>query len=202
LDTLYTLKKHDVSQAGKMLTDAFQEDPVFNAAFANATLEQRHTFFAIPVQYSLKYGQVVAPSLQLEGVAAWVPGKYADMTLPRLILSGAFFTGLQMRMEVSKRMALSFRPTDQDRRAHMRGRDYLYLVIIGVVPQYQGQGFGGQLLSALIAEGEQAGVPIYLETETEENVSIYEHFGFEVIQEITLPVVHLPMWEMVREPAV
>lgn len=56
------------------------------------------------------------------------------------------------------------------------------------------------MLSALIVVGEQAGVPMYLETETEENVSIYEHFGFEMIQKITLPVVHLPMWEMVRDP--
>lgn len=136
MDKLYTLKKYDISQAGKMLTAAFQEDPVFNAIFADATLEQRHAFFTIPVQYSLKYGQVVARSPQLEGVAVWVPGKYADLTLPRLILSGVFFTGMQMGMEVSKRMALSFRPTAQDRRAHMRGRDYLYLVIIGVAPQY------------------------------------------------------------------
>ncbi|MFU8827495.1 MAG: GNAT family N-acetyltransferase, partial [Brevefilum sp.] len=153
MDSLYGLNKHDIARASQMLTAAFQEDPVFNAIFADATLEQRHAFFASPVQYSLKYGQVVAPSPQLEGVAAWVPGKYADMTLPRLIFSGAFFTGLQMGLEVSKRMAVSFRPTDQDRRAHMRGRDYLYLVIIGVAPQYQGQGFGGQLLSALIAKG-------------------------------------------------
>jgi hypothetical protein len=26
----------------------------------------------------------------------------------------------------------------------------------------------------------------------------YEHFGFEIIKEITLPIINLPMWEMTR----
>jgi ribosomal protein S18 acetylase RimI-like enzyme len=184
-----------------MLTDAFQDDPVFNAIFEAATSEQRTAFFTTPVQYSMKFGRVVAPTPQIEGVAAWVPGKYAQMTLPRLLLSGAFFTGMQMGMDVSKRMATVFKPTDDDRTAFMRGRDYLYLVIIGVASQYQGQGFGGQLLKALVDESELTGVPVYLETETEENVSIYEHFGFKVIDKVNLPLINLPMWEMIREPA-
>jgi hypothetical protein len=39
-----------------------------------------------------------------------------------------------------------------------------------------------------------------LETETEDNVRWYTSHGFEVIKQIGLPVIHLPMWEMVRNP--
>ena len=84
----------------------------------------------------------------------------------------------------------------------MRGRDYTYLLIIGVATRYQGQGFGGQLLQALIDQSEKSGLPIYLETETEENVQLYQHFGFTVLKVITLPLINLPMWEMIREPGV
>ena len=42
------------------------------------------------------------------------------------------------------------------------------------------------------------GKPIYLETETEENVSLYKKFGFEILKKITLPELNLPMWEMIR----
>jgi hypothetical protein len=56
------------------------------------------------------------------------------------------------------------------------------------------------LLRALIAHSEQVKRPIYLETETEKNVRMYERFGFTVVKQITLPVINLPMWEMVREP--
>ena len=200
METLYRLQKQDANRAGVVLTEAFQADPVFNAIFDGATLDQRIAFYTTPVQYGMKYGRVVATSPQLEGIAVWVPGKFADMTLLRLILSGAFFTGMKMGMEVSNRMAAVLKPTDQDRKAFMRGRDYHYLVMIGVSPQHQGQGFGRQLLQALIDESERTRLPIYLETETEENVSIYEHFCFKVIDKVTLALIDLPMWEMIREP--
>jgi ribosomal protein S18 acetylase RimI-like enzyme len=73
-------------------------------------------------------------------------------------------------------------------------------LIIGVASEFQGQGFGGKLLRALIEESEQVGVSIYLETETEKNVRMYERLGFSLLNQITLPVLDLPMWEMVREP--
>ena len=83
----------------------------------------------------------------------------------------------------------------------MGGRDYVYVMIVGVDPEHQGQGFGSKLLRALIEESDRTGVPIYLETETEDNVSMYEHLGFKVLAKITLPVVEVPLWEMLREPA-
>ncbi len=84
----------------------------------------------------------------------------------------------------------------------MQGRAYVYLVIIGVAVELQGQGFGGKLLGALIEESEQAGIPIYVETQTERNVEMYERLGFRQLSRITLPVIDLPQWEMVREPVV
>ena len=43
------------------------------------------------------------------------------------------------------------------------------------------------------------GLPLYLETETEKNVSIYERFEFGTLKKVTLPVIDQPMWLMVRE---
>jgi len=82
----------------------------------------------------------------------------------------------------------------------MKGKAYIYLMVLGVTTELQGQGFGGKLLRALIEEGERAEVPIYVETETERNVRMYERFGFRVLKQITLPIINLPQWEMVREP--
>jgi hypothetical protein len=33
-------------------------------------------------------------------------------------------------------------------------------------------------------------------------VKMYEHFGFRLLKRITLPIVDLPMWEMVRGPLI
>jgi len=200
MEDLYVVQKQDRDRVGGVLDQAFQDDPVFNAIFEGATPEQRMGFYTSPIIYCMKYGKAFAPSAQLEGIGAWVTGKYADMSLFHMLLSGAFFSAMRLGPKLTQRMAIVFKPIDEDRKINMKGRDYIYLVIIGMAPQYQGQGLGGKLMRALLREGDQSGLPIYLETETEENVSLYQHFGFEVVNQVTLPLIDLPMWEMVREP--
>jgi len=195
---LYRLQKKDIHRAALMLADAFQHDPVWNMVFGDTTLAQRAYAFETPVRYGLKYGEVYAPSETLEGVAAWLPGTVADMTFWRILRSGALWSGMKLGAQIMGKMQPVFRPIQIDRRETMRGKSYLYLQIIGVAPDFQGQGFAGKLLRALIEKSAQAGVSLYLETETEANVSMYEHFGFTVVKEIVLPIINLPMWEMTR----
>jgi ribosomal protein S18 acetylase RimI-like enzyme len=197
-DSLYRLQARDVHRAALMLADAFQLDPVWNAVFGEATPAQRAYAFETPVRYCLKYGEVYAPSEALGGVAAWVPGALADMTLWRILRNGALWPGMKTGVQLARKMQPIFRPIELDRKAFIGGKPYTYLQIIGVAPAFQGQGFGGQLLRALIKRSEQAGVSLYLETETEANVSMYEHLGFTVIKKIVLPIIDLPMWEMTR----
>ena len=197
-DTVYRLQKKDVARAAQVLAAAFQHDPVWNAVFGDARPEQRMAAFETPVRYGLRYGEVYAPSENLEGVAAWMPGEWADMTLWRVFRSGAMWSGLKLGFRVAQKMTPIFRPIEIDRKENMR-KPFIYLQVIGVAPQFQGRGLGGRLLRALIEKSEQAGLPIYLETETGSNVRMYEHLGFTVVKNIMLPIISLPMWEMLRE---
>ncbi len=81
----------------------------------------------------------------------------------------------------------------------MAGRKYLYILIVGVRPELHGNGFGSKLIGSVIEKSEAEKIPVYLETETAENVKMYEHFGFKTLQEITLPLIDVPMWEMLRD---
>jgi ribosomal protein S18 acetylase RimI-like enzyme len=105
---------------------------------------------------------------------------------------------MKMGPELAKKMKPVFTPLQEDRKENMKGTPFIYLQIIGVASEFQGQGFGGKLLRALIEKSEQVEMPVYLETETEQNVSLYERFGFKVVKRIILPVINLPMWEMAR----
>jgi ribosomal protein S18 acetylase RimI-like enzyme len=183
-----------------VLADAFQHDPVWYAILDDATQAQRAAAFATPVLYGLKYGEICAPSENLEGIAAWVPGALSDMTFWRILRSGALREGMKLGTRVARVMGPIFRPMEADRRENMRGRPYIYLMVIGVATDLQRQGFGGTLIRALIEQSEQSGLPLYLETESEDNVRMYEHLGFRVLKEIVLPIIDLPMWELVRPP--
>jgi ribosomal protein S18 acetylase RimI-like enzyme len=185
-----------------VLADAFQHDPLWNKLCeGESDIEKRfHAIFEAAVRHCLTYGEVYASSADLEGVAAWVPGQYADVTMWRMIRSGAMGAAMRMGSRVAKKMGPVFKPVTEDRHEHMAGHAFFYLLVVGVATELQGKGFGRKLIDAAIEKSEREGLYLYLETETEENVRMYEHLGFTLLKTITLPVVDLPMWEMVRKP--
>ena len=197
---MYKLQKKDIPKVGAVLADAFQDDPVWGKLFeGESNLDQKfRAFFETPIRYCLRYGEVYSISENLEGIAAWIPGDLADMTLWRVIRSGAIKSGMKIGTKASKRMKPIFKILDEGRKENMKGKQYIYLQIVGVASKFQGQGFGGKLIRAAIEKSEGLGVPIYLETETENNVKMYERFGFKLTKKIILPGIDIPMWEMVR----
>ena len=48
---------------------------------------------------------------------------------------------------------------------------------------------------------DREGVPCYLETHNEQNLGLYEHFGFEVKEKGVLPGSNRSHWAMLRNPA-
>ena len=201
---LYRVQKGDIARVVEVLADTFQRDPLWNKICkGEPDLGKRfRAIFEVPVRHCLKYGEVYATSEDLEGIVAWVPGKYADMTAWRIIRSGGKGAAMRMGSNAAKKMGHVFKPVTEDRHEHMAGRTFLYLLIVGVATELQGKGFGRKLIGAAIEKSEREGFQLYLETETEENVRMYEHFGFRLLKRITLPIVDLPLWEMVRKPKV
>ena len=198
---LYRLQKQDTERAASVLADAFKYDPVWNRIYEGESdiTKRFHAHFEVPVRYCLKYGEVYSPSENLEGIIAWVSGKYADMTPWRIIRSGAIGAAMRMGSNAGKKMASVFKRVSEDRHEHMARSTYLYLFVVGVNSKLQGKGIGRKLVDTAIEKSEREGSQLYLETETEENVKMYEHFGFKLRKRITLPIVDLPMWEMVRK---
>jgi ribosomal protein S18 acetylase RimI-like enzyme len=198
LDGLYRVRTRDVRPAAVMLTDAFQRDPIWKVILSDATPAQKISAFETPLLYCLKYGRVYATSENLEGVAAWLPGASAAITPWRLVRSPAMPAALRLGWKLGKTMEPIFGPLNSYRKEIMGDTTFVYLQIIGVATSMQGRGFGGTILRALIGDCDRAGTSLYLETETEENVRIYQRFGFGVARQIALPVIDLPMWLMVR----
>jgi GNAT superfamily N-acetyltransferase len=64
--------------------------------------------------------------------------------------------------------------------------DHWYLAVLGVAPEFQGQGVGGRLLDTLRARAEEENTPIYLESDRDESVQFYLRRGFESCDEVGL----------------
>ncbi len=194
-DNLYKIRKKDLQNAVNVLTDAFSEESMWKEVFKNE--QENRALTEVMVRFCLKYGNVVSTSENIEGVMAIAPyGK--DMNMLSIIRSGAFLLSMKIGNESKKFKVLSDAVDEAKKTLDLD--PYIHLLIMGVSQDYQGKGFGGKLVQALIEKSESENKPIYLETQKEDNVFFYEKYGFEVKKKIMLPEpFDLPMWLMFRD---
>ncbi|MHA2407887.1 MAG: GNAT family N-acetyltransferase [Candidatus Ranarchaeia archaeon] len=192
---LYRIQKKDLKNAVNVLTNAFSEDSMWKEVFNDE--DKRRALTEVMVRFCLKYGIVLSTSDNLEGVMAITPHD-KDMTTWRVIRSGGFFLSVKIASEAKKMKVLS-NAVEEAKKSLDLG-SYIHLLMMGVSQEFQGKGFGGKLLRALIERAETERKSIYLETQKEENVNFYEKYGFSVKKKIILPEpLNLPMWLMVRD---
>jgi GNAT superfamily N-acetyltransferase len=87
-------------------------------------------------------------------------------------------------------------------RAHQKyaPMPHWYLLLLGVVPEYQGQGIGSQMLKPRLAFADSKGLPCYLETHLPRNLPFYEKHGFKIVFQGQFPGSDITVWTMLREP--
>ncbi|MBM7541310.1 GNAT family N-acetyltransferase [Amphibacillus cookii] len=202
MDQLYRLQKHDLTKASEVLVNAFMDDPLLNAFKDQPNFKEKYrAFYNVPLTYAFKYGEVYAPTKQLEGIMAWTTGDVADMTFWRMLRSGAMRPAFRMGSQSQKNIMPFVNQLSSDRAKNMKGQTFYYLALIGVAPEYQGKGYGKILLNSLIEKSERDHIPLYLETETTKNVAIYQHFGFNILTETPLPSLDMTAWTLLRKPS-
>ncbi|MHA2392744.1 MAG: GNAT family N-acetyltransferase [Promethearchaeota archaeon] len=195
INELYKIQKKDLKNAVNVLDNAFSEDSMWKEVFNDE--DKNRILTEVMVRFCLKYGNVFSTSDNLEGVMAIAPHD-KEMTFFRIIRSGAFSLSMKISSE-SKIMKVLSNAVEEAKKSLNLG-SYIHLLIMGVSQEFQGKGFGGKLLRAVIEKAEIERKAIYLETQKEENVSLYEKYGFSVKKKLNLPEpLNLPMWLMVRD---
>ncbi|MFX1360010.1 MAG: GNAT family N-acetyltransferase [Promethearchaeota archaeon] len=196
MSELFKLSKKDVRKAADVLVSAYTEDPVMQIVFKED--DDRRIQFKVMLKFCIKYGSVFATSDDFEGVMAILPHDKSDMSVSRIFLSGGFFLSLKL-MKFRKVMEQNIEAIE-DVKKNLDIGPYIYLFIVGVSQEFQGKGYGGKLLRALVEKADIESKPMYLETQTEKNVSLYEKYGFYVYKKKDLgEPMNLPFWFMVRD---
>ena len=74
-----------------------------------------------------------------------------------------------------------------------------YLYNVTVKPEYQHKGMSSTLLKPMFQYLDRIGQDCYLETHKEENVKIYEHYGFELLEVSKIPKTDIVQYSMLRK---
>lgn len=192
---LYQVKGSELKKGATILADAFGKDPLFLKIVPyNKVINVTEAF----LRYCSVFGEVYAVSKNFEGVMALSRDTFSQMTVWRLVSSGAVFPLLKLGVADLIKLATIFEPVDLERKKYSLHKRYIYLQMVGVANEYQGMGFGSQLLDQLVQMSRAEERSIYLETETEKNVEFYQKFGFRIVKTITLPLIDYPLWIMER----
>jgi ribosomal protein S18 acetylase RimI-like enzyme len=154
---------------------------------------------SLAVLPSLRYGEVHASSPNMEGIAVWMPSDIYPISIWKLLRSAplSVIVGFGKHGGYKMKDLGQYIDTLHGRLAPFK---HIYLQSIGVDPRFQGKGHAGRLLRHMLYRMDAAGLPCYLETLEEKNVRLYEHFGFVVVHESTIPGPNLTNWAMLRRP--
>jgi GNAT superfamily N-acetyltransferase len=180
-DARVTEVRHLVAIAAR----AFWDDPLFNFFEPDLLRQQRSMpkFFQSVIGDCAAHGVVHAAVAdgKLAGVAAWLPpgvplplkGRrsrtQARLVLPTVLRSSKRMESLRMLSELPK---------------HHLHHEHWYLAILAADPLVQGKGIGSQLLTPVLERCDDAGMPVYLETQKEANLAYYRRFRFELTETI------------------
>ena len=200
LKDLLRLNKSHIKPAAEVLTRAFRNDPLLQHCFPDELERERIApyFFQYMLSYGVRHGEIYATSPNLEGIAAWLTSDNYPMTFGRLIRSVPLSIMFSLGRWGGARMRYFGEYIDA---VHKRLAPFKhwYLLIIGVDPQFKGKGYAGKLLRPMFARIDEEGLPCYLETLGEKNVTLYEHFGFRMVEKSAIPETKLTSWAMLRE---
>jgi ribosomal protein S18 acetylase RimI-like enzyme len=183
---------------GAALAAAFSDDPVWKwlipTDVANRD-ERMHAFFASIARSYLRRGKNVYVAGDGMGGALWsAPGSWA------LPMSEVVREGRPALKAFGRNVVRALRAQLYVEARHPKSPEHWYLGYLGVAPDHQGKGIGASMIHAVTDDADATGVPAYLESSNERNLTLYERHGFRVVEEIRLLGTGPQVWRMWRDP--
>jgi GNAT superfamily N-acetyltransferase len=170
------------------------------AAFVNDPVER--WLFPELARYQARFGEFVAAFAgeAFDQRSVWTLGDFHAVALwlaPGAGVDEAAIADVLTDAVAAERHEDLFSVLEQMDRAHPAFAHW-YLPWLGVLPDAQGQGLGGQLLEHGLAMVDRTHLPAFLETPNRRTVALYERHGFVVTSESQSGACP-PVISMVRE---
>jgi ribosomal protein S18 acetylase RimI-like enzyme len=198
MNNLYRLGKQDIDQCTDSMAKAFCDYPMFQHILADKlNCENIKTFLKFLITYSILYAESYAYSKEKEGIILFTEFKNYKFNMIRSIRSG-ILPLMKIGSDAGKRFN-EFDRFSMDTHKRLMKENHQYIILLGVDPDKQGQGYGRRLMLPVLKLAEEKGQSCYLETHGEKNVSFYNKLGFKVISEDILPGTDIIQYAMVKE---
>lgn len=143
--------------------------------------EAAASFICGYVKTALQSGMLYATSEHGEGYIAYrLPGQKIR---PKAVipLAKGFLGSMKIGELIRFAGIMSKGGAGLGKRLDKAKKQYIYVGLVCVREQYQGQGYMRQVMDMAFAEGERLGVPVILDTDAKSKCDKYIHLGMELV---------------------
>lgn len=132
------------------------------------------------VRMALRSGMMYAAGENGEGfIALRLPGQKVRLRAV-LPLAKGFLGAMNIKGIVRFAKIMSKGGEGLSRQFDKAGKPYLYVGLVCVREQYQGQGYMRKAMDMVFSEGQRLGVPVILDTDARSKCDKYMHLGMEL----------------------
>ena len=197
---LYIVQEKDLDRLAEVAADAYRDYPLHNW-FTKGKYDEKASklIMQISLRTMTEDAVIYADSEEMNGFAVWLPfGFSGSKTLPFLLSGGLkliFHSGLGIigRLLTYENYAMNLKKQFTD------NYDW-YLYNLSIKKDAQGKGIASKLMRPMLQFCDDEQMVAYLETNKESNVSLYRHYGFELMKEELIPQTPVTHYAMVRKP--
>ena len=197
---LYIVQEKDLDRLAEVAADAYKDYPLHNW-FTKGKYDSKASklIMQISLRTMSEDAVVYADSEEINGFAVWLPfGFTGSKTLPFLVNGGMSLIlhsgpGIIGRLLTYETYAMNLKKEFTD------NYDW-YLYNLSIRKDAQGKGIASKLMRPMLQFCDDERMVVYLETNKESNVGLYQHYGFELMKEEQIPKSTVTHYAMVRDP--
>ena len=197
---LYIVQEKDLDRLAEVAADAYKDYPLHNW-FTKGKYDPKASklIMQISLRTMSEDAVVYADSEEINGFAVWLPfGFTGSKTLPFLANGGMSLIlhsgpGIIGRLLTYETYAMNLKKEFTD------NYDW-YLYNLSIRKDAQGKGIASKLMRPMLQFCDDERMVVYLETNKESNVGLYQHYGFELMKEEQIPKSTVTHYAMVRGP--
>ena len=199
IEEFYKMSVKDIDRFSECAALAYKDYPLFKY-ITNGRCDYKVIKTIISSSIYSMGGQVIGFSNKEDAhaVVLFAPPKYTgSKTVPFLLTGGiklAFIAPLSTFVRL-----LRYENHAMKLKKNYTNHDCWYLYNVTVKPEFQNNGDCSKLLKPMFEYFDRTGQDCYLETHNENNVKLYEHFGFYLLEISNIPKTNVKQYSMLRK---
>jgi ribosomal protein S18 acetylase RimI-like enzyme len=193
------LSMQDIHLAVEVMAYAFEEDPlcVFMLPNKNSRVKTLKKFFYLYGELNITNHHGYGVGEPLKGAAFWLPPAETGVSISIRTLVKFIPLILSPYLPIYLKARTIIKQMDRLHQKYAPEPHY-YLDNLGVLPSEWGKGLASQLVRPFVDQAITEKVAVYTDTTIRKNVGLYEHFGFELMEERIIERTGIIIWALLK----